>query len=106
MGEITGFRKARKAAYFELRDAEGAMPCSMWLSDLDGLGIDDSLLVDGAGVVIGGGLDYYPGSATSSPSFCSASPTCAWPARATCSPGSPRCASSSRPTVCSARRRS
>ena len=69
MGEITGFRRARKAAYFELRDAEGAIPCSMWLSDLDRLGVDDALLVDGAGVVIGGGLDYYPGSATSSPSF-------------------------------------
>jgi exodeoxyribonuclease VII large subunit len=69
MGEITGFRRARKAAYFELRDAEGAVPCSMWLSDLDKLDLDDSMLIDGAGVVIGGGLDYYPGSATSSPSF-------------------------------------
>jgi exodeoxyribonuclease VII large subunit len=69
MGEVTGFRRARKAAYFELRDAEGALPCSMWLSDLDRLGVDEKLLADGAGVVLGGGLDYYPGSATSSPSF-------------------------------------
>jgi len=69
MGEITGYRRARKAAYFELRDADGAVPCSIWLSDLDRLGLDEKLLADGAGVVIGGGLDYYPGSATSSPSF-------------------------------------
>jgi exodeoxyribonuclease VII large subunit len=69
MGEVVGFKRARKAAYFDLRDADGAIPCSMWLSDLERLAIDERLLVDGAGVVIGGGLDYYPGSATSSPSF-------------------------------------
>jgi exodeoxyribonuclease VII large subunit len=69
MGEVVGFKRARKAAYFDLRDADGAIPCSMWLSDLERLEIDERLLVDGAGVVIGGGLDYYPGSATSSPSF-------------------------------------
>jgi exodeoxyribonuclease VII large subunit len=52
--------------YFELRDPRGALPCSMWQSDFDALGI---ALVDGMQVVVGGGCDYYPGSATSSPSF-------------------------------------
>jgi len=69
IGEVTGFRSARKAAYFELRDADGAIPCSIWLSDLDRLGLDERALEDGPEVVAGGGLDYYPGSATSSPSF-------------------------------------
>jgi exodeoxyribonuclease VII large subunit len=38
----------------------------MWLSDYEPLGI---ALQDGMRVVIGGGCDYYPGSASSSPSF-------------------------------------
>jgi exodeoxyribonuclease VII large subunit len=52
--------------YFELRDAVGALPCSMWLSDFEALGIR---LSDGVKVVIGGGCDYYAGSASSSPAF-------------------------------------
>src|SRR5581483_5281363 len=44
----------------------GAMPCSMWLSDFEALGIR---LSDGVKVVIGGGCDYYAGSASSSPAF-------------------------------------
>jgi exodeoxyribonuclease VII large subunit len=38
----------------------------MWASDFEALGV---ALVDGMRVVIGGGCDYYPGSASSSPSF-------------------------------------
>ena len=38
----------------------------MWRSDFDALGVDPA---DGAQVVVAGGCDYYPGSATSSPSF-------------------------------------
>ncbi|MBA2523990.1 MAG: exodeoxyribonuclease VII large subunit, partial [Solirubrobacterales bacterium] len=30
IGEITGLRVSAKAVYFELRDAEGAVPCAMW----------------------------------------------------------------------------
>jgi exodeoxyribonuclease VII large subunit len=52
--------------YFELRDPRGALPCSMWQSDFDALGVP---LTDGLRVVVGGGCDYYPGSSTSSPSF-------------------------------------
>ncbi|HXO07463.1 MAG TPA: exodeoxyribonuclease VII large subunit, partial [Solirubrobacteraceae bacterium] len=66
VGEVWGFRAARARVYFELRDAHGALPCSMWRTDFDQLGVP---LADGLRVVAGGGCDYYPGSATSSPSF-------------------------------------
>jgi exodeoxyribonuclease VII large subunit len=66
VGEVWGFRSSRARVYFELRDARGALPCSMWLSDFERLGI---ALADGLKVIIGGGCDYYPGSASSSPSF-------------------------------------
>jgi exodeoxyribonuclease VII large subunit len=68
-GEMTGFRRSRVQAFFELRDSQGALPCSIWNTDLDRLGLDPKLVADGAEVVIGGGLDYYPGSATATPSF-------------------------------------
>ena len=66
VGEVWGFRSSRARVYFELRDARGALPCSMWLSDFEALGVRPS---DGMRVVVGGGCDYYPGSASSSPSF-------------------------------------
>jgi exodeoxyribonuclease VII large subunit len=66
VGEVWGFRAARTRVYFELRDPRGALPCSMWQNDFAALGIT---LSDGLRVVVGGGCDYYPGSATSSPSF-------------------------------------
>src|SRR5271154_3164651 len=66
VGEVWGFRSSRARVYFELRDARGALPCSMWASDFETL---DVALVDGMQVVIGGGCDYYPGSSSSSPSF-------------------------------------
>jgi len=66
VGEVWGFRPGRARVYFELRDARGALPCSMWQNDFDALGVT---LADGLRVVVGGGCDYYPGSATSSPSF-------------------------------------
>ncbi len=65
-GELWNLRTSRTTVYFELRDPRGALPCSMWRSDFDPLGVE---LVDGAQVVLAGGCDYYPGSATSSPSF-------------------------------------
>src|SRR5207248_677668 len=61
-----GFRAGRARVYFELRDARGALPCSMWQTDFDGLGIT---LSDGMRVLAGGGCDFYPGSSTSSPAF-------------------------------------
>jgi exodeoxyribonuclease VII large subunit len=66
VGEVWGVKAGRARVYFELRDERGALPCSMWLSDFEPTGIR---LVDGMRVVVGGGCDYYPGSATSSPSF-------------------------------------
>jgi exodeoxyribonuclease VII large subunit len=66
VGEVWGFRSSRARVYFELRDAHGALPCSMWLSDFERLGVR---LADGLKVIAGGGCDYYPGSASSSPSF-------------------------------------
>jgi exodeoxyribonuclease VII large subunit len=66
VGEVWDFRPGRARVYFELRDARGALPCSMWQNDFNALGIP---LSDGLRVVVGGGCDYYPGSSTSSPSF-------------------------------------
>jgi exodeoxyribonuclease VII large subunit len=66
VGEVWGFRAGRARVYFELRDARGALPCSMWLNEFTALAIT---LTDGLRIVVGGGCDYYPGSSTSSPSF-------------------------------------
>ena len=65
-GELWGLKAARARVYFELRDSQGALPCSMWRDDFDRLGV---ALRDGMQVVVGGGCDYYPGSYSSSPSF-------------------------------------
>ena len=66
VGEVWGFKPGRARVYFELRDSHGALPCSMWRNDFDAMNM---ALADGMRVVAGGGCDYYPGSATSSPSF-------------------------------------
>ncbi len=68
-GEVFNVRPSRARVYFELRDAEGAVPCAMWRNAFDALEIDPALLTDGAQVVVAGGPDYYPGSRTASPSF-------------------------------------
>jgi exodeoxyribonuclease VII large subunit len=66
VGELWGMRSSRARVYFELRDPRGALPCSMWRADFEALGVT---LSDGARVVVAGGCDYYPGSASASPSF-------------------------------------
>src|SRR4051812_30567179 len=68
-GEVWGFKSSRARAYFELRDAEGAVPCAMWLQDFEALGLAPGSLVDGARVVVAGGPDYYAGSRNASPAF-------------------------------------
>ena len=68
-GEVWGWRVHRTRVYFELRDADGAVPCAMWLNDLERLGLAEGALADGVRVVVAGGPDYYPGSRTSSPGF-------------------------------------
>ena len=69
IGEVTGVRRSKAQAYFELRDGEGAVPCAIWLNDLERAGLPEGALRDGAEVVIAGGLDYYPGGGAASPSF-------------------------------------
>jgi len=70
IGEVTGVGRSKVQAYFELRDSEGAIPCAIWLNDLEKAGLDEKSLRDGAEVVISGGLDYYPGGGAASPNFC------------------------------------
>src|SRR5680860_374837 len=69
VGEITGLRHTQKQTYFELRDADGAVPCTIWANELADLKLPDGALRDGAEFVAGGGPDYFVGSATSSPAF-------------------------------------
>jgi exodeoxyribonuclease VII large subunit len=69
IGEVTGVGRSKVQAYFELRDAEGAVPCAIWLDDLEKAGLPEGGLRDGAEVVIAGGPDYYPGGGQASPSF-------------------------------------
>src|SRR4051795_1285973 len=68
-GEVWNLSRSRARVYFELRDAEGALPCAMWCDAFDALGLPAGALGDGAQVVVAGGPDYYPGSPTASPSF-------------------------------------
>jgi exodeoxyribonuclease VII large subunit len=69
IGEVTGLRQTPKQAYFELRDAEGAVPCTIWADELARLKLPEGALRDGAEFVAAGGPDYFVGSATSSPGF-------------------------------------
>jgi exodeoxyribonuclease VII large subunit len=70
VGEIANLRPPTRArAYFELRDAGGAIPCAMWRTDWDRLGALAATLTDGVQVIVSGGCDYYPGSASASPAF-------------------------------------
>jgi exodeoxyribonuclease VII large subunit len=69
VGEVTGVSRSKVQAFFELRDADGAVPCAIWLEDLERAGLPEGGLRDGAEVVIGGGPDYYPGGGQASPSF-------------------------------------
>lgn len=69
IGEVTGFSRSKAQAYFELRDGEGAIPCTIWLNELEKLDLPAQGLRDGTEVVISGGPDYYRGSAHSSAAF-------------------------------------
>jgi exodeoxyribonuclease VII large subunit len=70
VGELVNLRPSRARVYFELRDAGGALPCAAWRADWEAIvaraGGEPR---EGVQVVIAGGCDYYPGSATSSPGF-------------------------------------
>ncbi|HEX8688996.1 MAG TPA: exodeoxyribonuclease VII large subunit [Solirubrobacterales bacterium] len=69
IGEVTGLRHTPKQTYFELRDAEGAVPCTIWADELERLELPEGALRDGAEFVAAGGPDYFIGSAVSSPGF-------------------------------------
>jgi exodeoxyribonuclease VII large subunit len=69
IGEVTGVGRSKVQAYFELRDSQGAVPCAIWLNDLEKAGLPEGALRDGAELVIAGGPDYYPGGGQASPSF-------------------------------------
>ncbi len=71
VGELVNLRAARARVYFELRDSSGAIPCAVWQKDWDSIlaRAGDEAPAEGMQVVIAGGCDFYPGSATSSPSF-------------------------------------
>jgi exodeoxyribonuclease VII large subunit len=69
MGELVNLRPSRARVYFELRDATGAIPCAAWRADWDAIIARAGAPTEGMQVVVAGGCDYYPGSATSSPGF-------------------------------------
>jgi exodeoxyribonuclease VII large subunit len=69
MGELVNLRPSRARVYFELRDASGALPCSAWRGDWEAMTARGGTPAEGMQVVVAGGCDYYPGSATSSPGF-------------------------------------
>jgi len=70
VGELVNLRPSRARVYFELRDASGAIPCAVWLTDWEAiLARIGAAPVEGMHVVVAGGCDFYPGSGTSSPGF-------------------------------------
>ena len=70
VGELVNLRPSRARVYFELRDATGAIPCAAWRDDWDAMAARaGGAPTEGMQVVVAGGCDYYPGSATSSPGF-------------------------------------
>jgi len=70
VGELVNLRPSRARVYFELRDAAGAIPCAAWRDDWDAMAARaGGAPTEGMQVVVAGGCDYYPGSATSSPGF-------------------------------------
>ncbi|HEY2181664.1 MAG TPA: exodeoxyribonuclease VII large subunit [Solirubrobacteraceae bacterium] len=69
VGELVNLRPSRARVYFELRDAGGALPCAAWRDDWERMVAGGGAPVEGMQVVVAGGCDFYPGSATSSPGF-------------------------------------
>jgi exodeoxyribonuclease VII large subunit len=69
MGELVNLRPSRARVYFELRDGAGAIACAAWRDDWEAMIARAGIPTEGMQVVVAGGCDYYPGSATSSPGF-------------------------------------
>src|SRR6478752_10139305 len=51
-GEVFGFRAGRAKVWFELRDAEGAVPCAMWRDAFDSLGLSVGAVASGTQRVV------------------------------------------------------
>jgi exodeoxyribonuclease VII large subunit len=70
VGELVNLRPSAARVYFELRDSTGAIPCAAWRGDWEAMvARAGGPPAEGMQVVVAGGCDYYPGSATSSPGF-------------------------------------
>ncbi len=69
LGELVNLRAGGARMYFELRDGDGAIACSAWRDDWELMRRRAGEVAEGMQVVVAGGCDYYPGSATSSPAF-------------------------------------
>ncbi len=69
VGELADLRPSRARVYFELRDAHGAVPCAAWREDWEAIVHRAGTVREEMQVVVAGGCDYYPGSASASPSF-------------------------------------
>ncbi len=70
IGELVNLRVSAKRTYFELRDADGAIPCSAWRAEWETMvARAGAEVTEGTQVVVAGGCDYYAGSAQASPSF-------------------------------------
>ncbi len=76
VGELVNLRPSRARMYFELRDGTGAIPCAVWRTDWEAIlariGADrgeGQAPIEGMQVVVAGGCDFYPGSASASPGF-------------------------------------
>ncbi len=69
LGELVNMRPSQARVYFELRDATGAIACAAWRQDWEAMVARAGVPSEGMQVVVAGGCDYYPGSATSSPGF-------------------------------------
>ncbi|HEX4564431.1 MAG TPA: exodeoxyribonuclease VII large subunit, partial [Solirubrobacteraceae bacterium] len=67
VGELVNLRAARARVYFELRDAQGAISCAAWRDDWEAIvARAGAAPQEGMQLVVAGGCDYYPGSATAS----------------------------------------
>lgn len=69
VGELADLRPSRARVYFELRDAHGAIACAAWRGEWEEMVRRAGTVREGMQVVVAGGCDYYPGSASASPSF-------------------------------------
>src|SRR2546423_10796573 len=70
VGELVNLRPSRARVSSELRASAGAIPCAAWRDDWERIAArPGGAPVEGMEVVVAGGCDYYPGSATSSPGF-------------------------------------